>query len=166
MREPSRSWDSYFGPDSIGNECRLDYRESAGCGQAPVGLIGRECREEVEVEEEKARWELLSNHGMVLVHLAASPSRTQRDLSYTLGITERQVGRIINELRAADMLRIERRGRRNSYIINPNARMRHPTLSHIPIRGLVEALAPALKRGAEEPAWSIRYRSDGGSESG
>lgn len=117
------------------------------------------------MEEERASWELLSNHGMVLLHLAASPGRTQRDLSYVLGITERQVGRIINELRDAGMLRIERRGRRNSYTIDLDARMRHPALSHIPVGRMVDALAPALKRGAEQPAWPGRYRSTGGSES-
>ena len=103
------------------------------------------------MEEVKTGWELLSNHGMVLLHLAASPERTQRDLSHTLGITERQVGRIINDLEGAGMLQIERRGRRNYYVINANARLRHPTLSHIQIGEIMDAVTPALKAGAEEP---------------
>ncbi len=74
-------------------------------------------------------WTILSNHGLVLFHIAANPNTTQRELSATLEITERQVGRIVQDLAAAGMLQIQRRGRRNSYIVNPNAHFRHPTLA-------------------------------------
>ncbi len=40
-------------------------------------------------------WSLFSSHGLVLVHAAANPAVTQRELSDTLGLTERQVGRIV-----------------------------------------------------------------------
>ncbi len=85
---------------------------------------------------------VLSNHGMVLFHLAANPQLTQRELSDALGITERRVAQIVKDLATADMIRIERRGSRNYYEVNPDAPLRHPTLAHIPLRRIIAALLP------------------------
>ena len=63
----------------------------------------------------KREWTLLSNHGMVLLHLAAHPDLTQRELAHALGITETRVGTIVGELEAAGMVGVERGGWRNSY---------------------------------------------------
>ena len=46
------------------------------------------------------------------------------------------------------MLVVERRGRRNRYAVDPEARLQHPTLTHVPLRRLVATVAPdeAAKR--------------------
>ncbi len=87
---------------------------------------------------------VLSSHGMVLLHLAANPNLTQRELAYALGITENWVGTIVRDLEEAGMVHVERSGRHNSYRVNPDAHLRHPTLSHIPLRRLIEAVRPLL----------------------
>ncbi len=97
-------------------------------------------------------WTILSNHGIVLFHIAANPNTTQRELSAALGITERQVGRIVQDLTAAGMLQIQPRGRRNTYVVNPDAYLRHPTLSHIPLRCIITAVVPYLRQRVEASA--------------
>ncbi len=99
-------------------------------------------------------WSLFSSHGLVLFHVAANPEVTQRELSDTLGLTERQVGRIVKDLRQAEVLRVERRGRQNCYVVNPGAPLRHPTLAHIPLRCIIAAVVPALA-GPPEQATAV-----------
>lgn len=92
----------------------------------------------------KREWTILSSRGMVLLHLAAHPDLTQRELAHALSITENRVGTIVGELEAADMVGVDRGGWRNSYRVNPEADLRHPTLSHIPLRRLIDAVRPLL----------------------
>lgn len=92
-------------------------------------------------------WTLFSNHGMVLFYLAANPDSTMRDLSDALGITERQIARIVKNLADAEMLWVQRRGRRNFYSVNPSAHFRHPALAHFPLRQVIETLSQALVAG-------------------
>ena len=99
----------------------------------------------------KREWTVLSNHGMVLFHLAANPDQTQRELAYALGITEHRVGMIIKELEEAGMVQVDRSGWRNSYSVNPDAHLRHATLSHIPLWRLIEAVRPLLPGGNGNP---------------
>ncbi len=94
--------------------------------------------------EPKRAWTLLSNHGMVLLHLAANPDLTQRELAHALGITENRVGTIVRDLELAGMVGVERGAWRNSYRVNPEACLPHPTLSHIPLRRLIDAVTPRL----------------------
>ena len=94
-------------------------------------------------------WTIFSSHGMVLFHVAANPNSTQRELSDLMGITERQIGRIVKDLASAGFLQVQRVGRRNTYVVNPNARLRHPTLAHIPLQRIMAAVVPELKQHAE-----------------
>ncbi|MDP9374430.1 MAG: helix-turn-helix domain-containing protein [Chloroflexota bacterium] len=95
-------------------------------------------------------WSLFSSHGLSLFQAAANPAVTQRELSDALGLTERQVGRIVKDLRQADVLRVERRGRQNCYVVNPDAPLRHPTLAHIPLGSIIAAVVPALVDPTEQ----------------
>ena len=88
-------------------------------------------------------WTIFSSHGMVLFYVAANPDATLRVAATALGVTERRVAGIIKDLASAGMVHVERRGRRNHYVLNPEARLRHPTLSHIPLG----RIAAALERG-------------------
>ena len=87
-------------------------------------------------------WTIFSSHGMVLFYVAAHPDVTLRETAVALGITERRVVSIIKDLTNAGMVHIERRGRRNHYALNPEARLRHPTLSHVPLARIAAALKP------------------------
>ncbi|HEU4988570.1 MAG TPA: winged helix-turn-helix domain-containing protein [Gemmatimonadaceae bacterium] len=75
-------------------------------------------------------WTFLSNHGHVLVWLAADPSARLRDVAAAVGITERGVQKIVADLEAAGVLKRFREGRRNRYEINRTVALRHPVESH------------------------------------
>ena len=92
---------------------------------------------------------ILSSYGLVLIYLAAYPCATQREVSDALGITERQIARILKDLMAGGMVQIQHRGRRNFYIVDPDAHFQHPTLAHIPLRPIYETLVPQLTRDLE-----------------
>lgn len=73
-------------------------------------------RKEVSSEDQVAQSvHLLSRHAHVLLILAKDPMVTIREISFVLDVTERTVLRILNQLEEQGFLRIERRGRNNSY---------------------------------------------------
>ncbi|HLF76396.1 MAG TPA: helix-turn-helix domain-containing protein [Dehalococcoidia bacterium] len=86
-------------------------------------------------------WNLMATHGVVLLHIAANPSATMREMSDTLSMTERRISQVVHDLADANLIEVRRHGRRNSYFINCDARFLHPTLSNIPISRLVAALS-------------------------
>jgi len=76
-------------------------------------------------------WTFLSNHGHVLVSLAADPDARIRDVADRVGITERAVQTIVSDLEAAGYVVRERVGRRNRYTVVPRGRFRHPLEQHV-----------------------------------
>ena len=85
-------------------------------------------------------WTFLSNHGHVLVCIARDPELRLRDVADQVGITERAVQRIINELVEAGCVSRVRSGRRNSYQIYPRRPLRHPLEAHQSLGALLELL--------------------------
>ena len=71
-------------------------------------------------------WTLLSNHAHVLVCLAKDPTARLRDIAQAVGITERGVFRVINELEQGGVVSRIREGRRNRYELHLSAHLRHP----------------------------------------
>ena len=79
----------------------------------------------------------LTNHSHVLVALDTDPELRVRDLATMVGITERAVQRILSDLEASGVLKIEKIGRRNRYRILRGGRLRHPLEQHCTIGGLL-----------------------------
>jgi predicted transcriptional regulator len=79
----------------------------------------------------------LSNHAHVLIALAKEPSLRVRDLAVVVGVTERAVSAILTDLEEAGVLVRGREGRRNVYVINPEAPLRHSVESHRSVRDLL-----------------------------
>lgn len=75
---------------------------------------------------EKPDWTFLTNHTHVLVCLLREPGLTLREVSERVGITERMVQRIVGELEEGGVLTRSKDGRRNTYAINLDVRLRHP----------------------------------------
>ena len=83
-------------------------------------------------------WTFLSNHGHVLIHLSRYPDSRVRDISDTVGITERSTQAILADLEGAGYVTITRVGRRNSYRVNSGAKFRHPSEASKPISALLK----------------------------
>ncbi|MGY1793332.1 helix-turn-helix transcriptional regulator [Geodermatophilus sp. SYSU D00525] len=76
-------------------------------------------------------WTFLSNHGHVLVSLAADPEARVRDVAERVGITERAVQMIVADLEQAGYVVRERVGRRNRYTVSTEGHFRHPLEEHV-----------------------------------
>jgi hypothetical protein len=103
-------------------------------------------------------WTLVTSHGLTLLYVATHPDATIREVAAALELTERRVAAIIGELAAADLVLVARRGRRNQYSINPDARFRHPLVADIPFRGFIR-LWRWSARSAERRIRSSREQS-------
>lgn len=87
-----------------------------------------------------ATWLLLTNHAMVLYHLARRPLITAREVAQAVGITERAVRKIIADLDAASYITKSKEGRRVRYTVNPQMTLRHDDYTDVPILDFLSVL--------------------------
>lgn len=85
-------------------------------------------------------WTFLTNHARVLLCLADEPDLRLREAAARIGITERAVQRIVTDLEDAGVITRTREGRRNTYTINEDARLRHPNEAHTTIGDLLNMI--------------------------
>ncbi len=71
-------------------------------------------------------WTLLTNHGRLLLLIAAHPDARLRDLADRAAITERAALSIVSDLEEAGYVTRQRVGRRNTYVVHPDRPFRHP----------------------------------------
>jgi predicted ArsR family transcriptional regulator len=83
-------------------------------------------------------WTFLTNHAHVLFCIAADPEVRIRDMADRVGITERAVQRIINDLEAESYVTVSKEGRRNRYQVNFGLPLRHPIERHRTVAALIE----------------------------
>jgi DNA-binding MarR family transcriptional regulator len=69
-------------------------------------------------------WGFFTNHSLLLLAIAMDSQSTVREMAASVGITERAVVAILNQLEDGGIIVRERQGRRNSYVINLDA-LRH-----------------------------------------
>lgn len=93
-------------------------------------------------------WTFLSNHGHVLLCLAADPEARIRDVAERVGITERAVHRIVDDLEEGGYVTRQREGRRNRYLVHTRQPLRHPIEAHHTIASLLSLVARAPATGA------------------
>lgn len=87
------------------------------------------------------RWTFLTNHSHVLVLLHNNPDLVLRQVALQVGITERAVQRIIQDLEADGFIERERVGRRNHYQVLVDQPLRHPIESHRNIGDLLQLVS-------------------------
>lgn len=75
-------------------------------------------------------WTFLTNHAHVLIVLAEKPGIVLREVAILVGITERAVQRIIQDLEEGGFIRRTRVGRQNHYEVLVDEPLRHPIESH------------------------------------
>jgi len=64
------------------------------------------------------KFRFLTNHALVLSHIARQPRITARELSDIIGISERATHNIMNDLLEEEYITKKREGRRNRYMFN------------------------------------------------
>ena len=85
-------------------------------------------------------WTFFSNNAHVLVCLTHTPQPTTREIAVHVGITERAVQRIMTKLISAGVVKVSKDGRRNSYKLDLNQRLRHPLESHKTIGEFIQLI--------------------------
>jgi hypothetical protein len=83
---------------------------------------------------------------MVIVLLALNPNLTIREVSLRLSLTDRTVYSIIRDLASADMVRVQRVGRNNTYSVNRDARLVNPMFAHVQLGRFLDLLRPPGRR--------------------
>jgi len=76
---------------------------------------------------------------MVVVLLAMTPNMTSRQLAAQMGLTERTLFTIIRDLVGADILRVKKVGRVNTYIVNDQAAVPNPRFAHLRLQDFLAA---------------------------
>ena len=102
-------------------------------------------------------WRFLTNHAHVLERIASDPTVRLRDISASVGITERAAASIVNDLVEAGYLTRSRIGRRNHYDVHDELPLRHPLHRHHTVGELIRFLeAPAPEPVVASPAGHTR----------
>ena len=83
-------------------------------------------------------WTFLTNHAHVLIVLSAESDLVLREVANRVGITERAVQRIVQDLEEQGFIRREKVGRKNHYQVLPDKALRHPIESHRTIGDLMK----------------------------
>ncbi|MEZ6087422.1 MAG: winged helix-turn-helix domain-containing protein [Pirellulaceae bacterium] len=86
------------------------------------------------------RWTFLTNHAHVMIVLHNEPDLVLREVALRVGITERAVQRITQDLEAEGFILRQRIGRKNHYQVVTNLPLRHPIESHRTLGDLLNAL--------------------------
>ena len=92
--------------------------------------------------EHSASWTFLTNHTQVLICITQDVDITLRDVANKVGITERAAQRIVADLVEAEIIDRRRIGRRNHYLVNRGAAMRHVAQANQQIGPLLDLLQP------------------------
>ncbi|MFN3194253.1 MAG: helix-turn-helix transcriptional regulator [Aureliella sp.] len=88
------------------------------------------------------RWTFLTNHAHVLCVLNAQPQMVLREVALQVGITERAVQRIVQDLEEAGFITRQKVGRQNTYEVLTELPLRHPIEAHRTIGDLLKLVAP------------------------
>ena len=86
------------------------------------------------------RWTFLTNHTHVLAVLNSNSEIVLREVALEVGITERAVQRIIQDLEEEGFIKRERVGRCNKYKVLANKPLRHPIEAHRKIGDLLKLI--------------------------
>ena len=87
-------------------------------------------------------WTFLTNHGHVLLAVAADPDVRVEDVAERVGITPRATLSILRDLETAGYLVRSRRGRRTHYELQPHRPFRHPSTAHREVDELIAVFTP------------------------
>ena len=118
------------GPDN-GTDAGPDKGTDAGKGAEPP----------VPPVPARPPWTFLTNHGHVLLAVAADPEARITDIAAQVGITPRSTLQILKDLEDGGYLHRIPAGRRTRYTIEPHQHFRHPTTANREIDGLIGLFA-------------------------
>lgn len=86
-------------------------------------------------------WTFLTNHAHVMAVLHSDREKVLREVAIEVGITERAVQKIVQDLEDGGFIERERVGRQNHYRIRKEESLRHPIEAHLKIGDLLKLIS-------------------------
>lgn len=90
--------------------------------------------------ETSKAWTFFTNHAHILIVLSQYPGITLREVAIKVGITERAVQKIIDDLEQSGFIEREKLGRSNQYKLILNKPLRHPIEAHKSIKDIIHLI--------------------------
>lgn len=87
-----------------------------------------------------ARWRLLTNHALALIHTYEHPRSTLREIAASVGITERATLSILRQLEEEGLVSRVKEGRQNRYTVHLTEVLNSRALDPYNIEELVRTL--------------------------
>ena len=87
-----------------------------------------------------ARCNFLTNHALVLIHVANHPRSTLREIAAEVGITERAALSILRLMEEDAIITRQKEGRRNRYFVDFDTLLKHKLSGPYSVAELVEAI--------------------------
>ncbi len=94
------------------------------------------------VAPQRPTWTFLTNHGHVLLAVAADPDQRINDIAATVGITPRATLAILKDLENTGYLHRRKIGRRSHYTIDAQQHFRHPSTAAREVGELLAIFTP------------------------
>jgi hypothetical protein len=87
-----------------------------------------------------SRWGLLSNHALVLLHVAEHPRSTLREIAASVGVTDRAALSLLRSIEEDGIVARRREGRQNVYNVNLEALLAHRSYGRFTIAQIAALL--------------------------
>ncbi len=96
-----------------------------------------------------ARWDFVTNHALVVIHVIDHPRSTLREIAAAVGITERAALSILRSLEEEEIISRVKEGRRNRYWVNFPALLSHRRQGPYSVAEIGQALVRLAERFSE-----------------
>ncbi len=91
-------------------------------------------------------WGFLTNHALVLLHVAEHTNSTLRDIALAAGITERAALSILRAMEEDGIISRRKEGRRNRYRVNFRAVMEYQNQAPYTVEEIVTQMATLVRQ--------------------
>jgi len=92
------------------------------------------------------KWNFITNHGLVLLYISHNTQCTMREMASALGVTERSILRILEDLEAEGYVNWQRTGKGNIYEINHTRGLKHELTQDSIVGDLLDLLGHKRKQ--------------------
>jgi len=86
------------------------------------------------------KWNFITNHGLLLLYISLNPQCTMREMASALGLTERTIQRVLDDLEAEGYVTWQRTGKGNIYEINNTRGLKHELTRDVIVGDLLALL--------------------------
>jgi len=86
-----------------------------------------------------------TNHAFVLMLIDSDNTMRMREVARRIGITERAVQRIVDELVSGGFITIGKSGRRNTYALKIDSHLQHPLSDDVRVGDLLRLSVPTTR---------------------